>query len=43
MEKITSTLNELKLGDKLGYLKQSSGFSTRAIHIAQEPERWKSR
>lgn len=25
-----------------GFLKQTPGFSTRAIHVGQEPEKWSS-
>lgn len=43
MEKLTNKLNKLSLGEQIGYLKQPHGFATKAIHVAQEPERWKSR
>ncbi len=43
MEKLTNNLTNLRLGDQLCYLKQPPGFATKAIHVAQEPGRWKSR
>lgn len=43
MEKLANNLSKLTLGDQLGYLKQPKGFATKAIHVAQEPNKWKSR
>lgn len=43
MEKLASSLEKISLGEQLGYLKQPLGFATKAIHVGQEPEKWKSR
>jgi hypothetical protein len=41
-EKITFS-RRLTFGEELGFKKQASGFSTKAIHTGQKPEQWNSR
>lgn len=33
----------ISLGEKIGFLKQPRGFSTKSSHAGQEPDQWASR